>query len=87
MLKTLTIDEVALRIGKSSRTVRSDMVRRPGSIPQWFKLPGAKKPLWLESTVDAFVMEHAINANAVPRTSVTINNCLRNPPRSRRKGL
>ena len=67
MLKTLNIEELAAKIGKSPRTVRTDMVRRPEAIPRWFKLPGARRPLWLESTVDAFLLEQAGRADALPR--------------------
>jgi hypothetical protein len=70
MVKTLTIEELAARIGKSPRTVRTDMVRRPDSIPVWFKLPGARKALWLESTVDSFILEQAGHADALPKQGV-----------------
>lgn len=69
MQKTITIEELAERIGKSPRTVRTDMVRRPHAIPRWFKLPGARKPLWLESTVDEFLLEQAGQAGALPKTN------------------
>lgn len=67
MMKTMNIEELAARIGKSPKTVRTDMVRRPDALPRWFKLPGARKPLWMESTVDQFLLEHAGLANALPK--------------------
>jgi len=66
MIKTLMIDEVAARLGKTKKTVHADMVRRPQSIPPWFKLPGSKKPFWLEATVDQFLLKQAARAGALP---------------------
>jgi predicted DNA-binding transcriptional regulator AlpA len=65
-MHVLTIDQVSAKLKKSVSTVRTDMVRRPGDLPRWFKLPGGKKPLWLEATVDQFLRVQAEEANALP---------------------
>lgn len=57
---SLTIDELAPLIGKSVSSIRSDMSRHPERLPKWWKCPeGAKRPLWLVSTVEAFIEEQA----------------------------
>jgi hypothetical protein len=63
---TLTIEQLAEVLKKSPRTIRSDMVRSPNSIPPWFKCAGAKKPLWLQSTVTRFLEEQARRDGALP---------------------
>lgn len=66
MIKILNCKEVAARLNKSEKTLSTEMVRRPTSLPPWFKLPQSKKPLWLESTVDQFVLDQARKAGALP---------------------
>lgn len=63
---TLTIEQVAEILKKSPKTIKSDMVRSPNSIPRWFKCAGAKKPLWLQSTVTHFLEEQARREGALP---------------------
>ena len=56
---TLTIEQVAPLFGKSVSSIRSDMSRRPESLPKWFKCPGTKRPLWLVKTVERYIEEQA----------------------------
>jgi len=70
-MKTIFSTELAARFGKSQKTLASDMVRRPESLPRWFKLPGSKKPIWLEETVDQFLLEQAEAAGAAPTKQPT----------------
>ncbi len=56
MVNLVTATELAKVLGTTEKTIHSDMVRRPGSLPKWFKLPGAKKPLWLQETIDEFLL-------------------------------
>ena len=63
----LTKAEVANRLGISEATLSTQMVRRPGSLPPWFKRPGGKRPLWFEETVNAFLVECALDAGAMPK--------------------
>ena len=62
---TLTIDELAPLIGKSVSSIRSDMSRHPERLPKWWKCPGgAKRALWLVSTVEEFIVEQAARCGA-----------------------
>ena len=64
-VRTLTIDELAQIIHKSVASIRSDMSRHPERLPRWWKCPGgAKRPLWLVSTVEAFIEQHAARCGA-----------------------
>lgn len=63
---TLTIEQLAEILKKSPKTIRSDMVRSPSSLPRWFKCAGAKKPLWLQATVTQFLEEQARRDGALP---------------------
>ena len=73
MVQIVTASELAVFLGKSVKTIHADMVRRPESLPKWFKLPGAKKPLWLRETVEDFLLEQARRADALPRHNVDVN--------------
>jgi len=72
MVRTLTVDQLALRLGKTKKTIHADMVRRPDALPRWFKLPHGKTVFWLEDTVDAFMLEQARLVNALP---TDVKNC------------
>jgi hypothetical protein len=65
-LETLDIYQLAQVLHKSVATLRSDLVRSPHSLPGCFRVPGSRRPLWLKETVEAFVLEHARRANALP---------------------
>lgn len=65
-MKTLTIRDLSPVLKKTEATIRSDMVRNPGSLPRWFKLPGSRRPLWLEATVEQFLQRQAAKAGALP---------------------
>ncbi len=67
MEKVLTAEKVAELIGKTKASLHADMVRRPESLPPWFKLPKSRRPLWLESTVEQFLLSQAGQARALPQ--------------------
>jgi hypothetical protein len=64
---TLGVPEVAVLLKKTIATVRSDIVRRPATLPPFFKLPGGRRVLWLKSTVLEFITDAAVQGNAAPR--------------------
>mgnify|MGYP000875209024 CR=1 FL=1 len=66
--KVLTIDQLAAVLGKQRSSIATDITRNPLAIPPFFKLPGSRKPLWLEDTVDAWLIAQARRANALPVT-------------------
>ena len=64
-VRSLTIDQLSRLIHKSVASIRSDMSRHPERLPIWWKCPGgAKRPLWLVSTVEAFIEKHAARSGA-----------------------
>lgn len=65
-IRILKIDEVAARIGKKRASASTDMSRNPDALPPHFKLPGSRQPLWLEATVDAWLIAQAKKSNALP---------------------
>ena len=64
---TLGVNQVAALLKKAVATLRSDMVRRPQSLPPFFKLPHGRRVLWLKATVLEFIHDAAVRANAAPR--------------------
>lgn len=64
--KVLNIDQLAVVLGKQRSSISTDITRNPHAIPPFFKLPGSRKPLWLEDTVDAWLLTQARKANALP---------------------
>lgn len=67
-LKPLDIDELAQILRRKATSLASDLVRKPNSLPPCFKAPGTRKPLWLQSTVDQWILDQARKANALPGT-------------------
>ena len=57
--ETLFLEDIARLIGKTPKTVRYDMCRHPERIPPSFRMPGSRKPIWLRSTVEAFLRAQA----------------------------
>lgn len=53
-LKTLTAEDLAPLLNRSVSTIKSDVRRRPQSLPPRLKIPGSKKLLWLETDVTAW---------------------------------
>ena len=70
MEETLFIEQVAALIGKAPGSIKYDMRVHPERVPRWFKLPGARKPLWLKSTVEAFLRANAAACGALPHQDV-----------------
>jgi hypothetical protein len=68
MMKILQKAEVAAILGLTEKTLSSEMVRNPRSVPPWFKRPGGKRPLWFEETVIVFLEGCARDAGALPQT-------------------
>jgi len=63
--EVLTIEDLARKIHKTVNTIRYDMSRRPLRVPPHFKLPGgSRKPFWLKSVVDAWILESARRCGA-----------------------
>ncbi len=50
-LKTLTVEDLAALLQRSVATVRSDVSRRPHTLPPRLVVPGTKGVMWLESDV------------------------------------
>jgi len=65
-MQILTKKDVCEYLGITESTLSTQMVRRPESVPAWFKRPGSKKPLWLKATVEAFLRKCAEDAGALP---------------------
>ena len=50
-LKTLTVDDLAALLQRSVATLKSDVSRRPHTLPPRLVVPGTKVVMWLESDV------------------------------------
>lgn len=68
MVNLVTATDLAKVLRKSEKTIHADMVRRPQSLPKWFKLPDAKKPFWFQENIDEFLLNEARRADALPRS-------------------
>lgn len=49
--KTLTAEELAPLLRRSATTIRTDVRRRPETLPPRMRLPGSNRLMWLESDV------------------------------------
>lgn len=50
-IKTLGVQELAALIHRAVPTIKSDVNRKPDSLPPRVLIPGSKKLVWLESDV------------------------------------
>ena len=50
-LKTLTAEDLAPLLGRAASTIKTDVRRRPDSLPPRLKIPGSNRVLWLEADV------------------------------------
>ena len=50
-LKTLNIEDLAALLQRSVATVKSDVSRRPHTLPPRLVVPGTKGVMWLEADV------------------------------------
>lgn len=50
-MKTLTVEDLAALLQRSVATVKSDVSRRPHTLPPRLVVPGTKAVMWLEADV------------------------------------
>lgn len=54
-LKTLTVSDLAALLGRSVATLKSDVSRRPETLPPRLVVPGTKAVMWLEADVQEWL--------------------------------
>lgn len=64
-MKTVTVEELAKVLNRSPETIRSDVRRRPDTLPVRLKIPGSKQLLWLESDVVTFLQKARVTTHRV----------------------
>ena len=57
MEKLLTLDELAIALGRSAQTIKKDLRRNPDAVPPRLILPGTRLLRWRESDANAW-LEH-----------------------------
>lgn len=50
-IKTLRAEDLAKLIGRAASTIKTDVRRRPETLPPRLRIPGSNRVLWLESDV------------------------------------
>lgn len=50
-ITTIGVEELATMIRRAVPSIKSDLIRKPESLPPRVKMPGSKKLLWLKSDV------------------------------------
>lgn len=50
-LKTLTAEDLAPLLGRAVSTIKTDVRRRPETLPPRLQIPGSTRLLWLEQDV------------------------------------
>lgn len=58
MESLLTVEELARSIRKSVASIRSDVSRKPQSLPPICRLPGTKRLLWRKCDVDTWLAQY-----------------------------
>jgi len=55
MQQLLTVDDLAKLLRRSVSTVRSDVTRRPETLPPPVRVPGGRRVLWREEDVQTWI--------------------------------
>lgn len=50
-MKTMTAEDLAPLLGRAASTIKTDVRRRPETLPPRLKIPGSNRVLWLEADV------------------------------------
>lgn len=51
LVKTLTPEDLAPLLGRAVNTIKTDVRRRPETLPPRLRIPGSNRLLWLEQDV------------------------------------
>lgn len=54
-MRTLTVEDLATLLKRSVSTIKSDVSRRPDTLPPRLVVPGSKAVMWLEADVHAWL--------------------------------
>ncbi len=54
-MKTLTPEDLAPLLGRAVSTIKTDVRRRPDSLPPRLRIPGSNRVLWLEEDVRKWI--------------------------------
>jgi len=58
ILPLLTLDELAVILGRSPETIRRDLRRNPDAVPPRLQLPGTRLLRWRAADVEAWLERH-----------------------------
>lgn len=56
-IKMLHAEDLAPLLGRAVSTIKTDVRRRPETLPPRFKVPGSNRLMWLEADVLAWIEE------------------------------
>ncbi len=56
--QTIGVHELAVILQRAVATVKTDVSRRPETLPPRLEIPGTRTPLWLLSDVKAWLEQH-----------------------------
>ncbi len=54
-LKTLTAEDLSPLLGRAVSTIKTDVRRRPETLPPRLRIPGSTRLIWLERDVIAWI--------------------------------
>lgn len=81
----LTAEDLAALLHKSIHSIRCDIARNPSSLPPLCRIPGAKRLLWREDDVNAWLLE-CVEKNELIRPQLPQKKTLVKPQIKRRVG-
>lgn len=60
----LTLDELALFLGRGRETIRKDFKRNPAAVPPRIVIPGTRGPRWRMADVQCWLSQHMVSEEA-----------------------
>lgn len=61
-IRMLRAEDLAPLLGRAASTIKTDVRRRPETLPPRFKVPGSNRLMWLEADVLAWIEQHRAGA-------------------------
>jgi len=66
-LNTLTVTDLSAVLKRAPKSIHNDLKRNPTSLPQPIRIPGARRILWLQTDVEAWLRQHQTEATPPKR--------------------
>ena len=79
--KLLTVDDLAVILGRAAGTIKNQHSQNPSRLPPTCRIPGAKRLLWRREDVEQWLLQHVVRLDVITSAE---NVAKRKPGRPRK---